>query len=422
MSDIITSQDIHDFLNSTNSAEARDRLGFIPVDGAAVDGTSIDFDTNGDIRIKPAGIYNIHLTADSVSSDNLTTDSVTEGSIVDGSVTEGKVGFQAVTSDKLAANSVTESKIDSGSITTSKLVDGAVTKAKMEQVPHLHVLGNTSGTVDTPKDVTILDDSSMLTASNTTLATSKSIKEYVNSENVRVSDKHLKYSGSAGNFSATDSYTDFDLSTIVGVNRALVVLEIYGGSNSSYFHVRTKGSNVTWSDTAGTGWGSSVVVVGPNNQGGTVTVVTDDSGVFQHRADSSITGIQYTIQTYQLIDSTEPSGTLVEHVRVSDAGSTELNGIYLINGEHDGVPKYTLFQTDGTTEVCTLRWDSPVEQWNFLVRNPDDSITPMYYTDSVDGASIPDVFYNTGSAIDPVPTVERVAEGRKKVYYSRPLS
>lgn len=298
MSDIITSPDIHDFLKSANKTEARDRLGFVPVDGAAVDGTSIDFDGNGDLSVKSGGVQGTHLAAGSVSSDKLTTDSVNEGAIVNGSVTEDKVGFQAVTSDKLAANSVTESKIDSGSITTSKLVDEAVTKAKMEPVPDLHVLGNTSGTVDTPKDVTILDDDTMATASDTTLATSESIKAYVNSENVRVSDNYLKYSGSAGNFSSTDDYTDFDLSATVGANRALVVLEVYGGSTNSYFHARTKGSDVTWSDTSGTGWGSSVVVVGPNNQGGTITVVTDDSGVFQHRTDASVTGIQYTIQTY----------------------------------------------------------------------------------------------------------------------------
>ena len=57
--------------------------------------------------------------------------------------------------------------------------DGGVTKAKIENVANLRVLGNTSGSVVAPEEVEILDDDTMDTADAATLATSESIKAYV---------------------------------------------------------------------------------------------------------------------------------------------------------------------------------------------------------------------------------------------------
>ena len=57
--------------------------------------------------------------------------------------------------------------------------DGGVTKAKIENVANLRVLGNTSGLPLAPQEVEILDDDTMATADAATLATSESIKAYV---------------------------------------------------------------------------------------------------------------------------------------------------------------------------------------------------------------------------------------------------
>ena len=57
--------------------------------------------------------------------------------------------------------------------------DGGVTKAKIENVANLRVLGNTSGLPRAPQEVEILDDDTMDTADAATLATSESIKAYV---------------------------------------------------------------------------------------------------------------------------------------------------------------------------------------------------------------------------------------------------
>tara|TARA_R110000765_G_scaffold123391_1_gene220309 strand:+ start:30 stop:719 length:690 start_codon:yes stop_codon:yes gene_type:complete len=60
--------------------------------------------------------------------------------------------------------------------------DGGVTKAKIENVANLRVLGNTSGSAVAPQEVEILDDDTMATADAATLATSESIKAYVDGE------------------------------------------------------------------------------------------------------------------------------------------------------------------------------------------------------------------------------------------------
>jgi hypothetical protein len=68
--------------------------------------------------------------------------------------------------------------------------DAGVTKAKMENVANLRVLGNTSGSAVAPQEVEILDDDTMATATDTTLATSESIKAYTDS---RTSDPARNY-------------------------------------------------------------------------------------------------------------------------------------------------------------------------------------------------------------------------------------
>jgi len=68
----------------------------------------------------------------------------------------------------------------------SKLADATVTKAKIENVANLRVLGNTSGSVVAPQEVEILDDDTMATADAATLATSESIKAYVNTTAIGV--------------------------------------------------------------------------------------------------------------------------------------------------------------------------------------------------------------------------------------------
>jgi hypothetical protein len=81
-----------------------------------------------------------------------------------------------VTSSKLAASAVTTSKL-----ANSTSASDGVTYAKIQQVANMRVIGNTSGSLAAPSEVSILDEDNMATDSSTALATQQSIKAYVNS-------------------------------------------------------------------------------------------------------------------------------------------------------------------------------------------------------------------------------------------------
>ena len=74
---------------------------------------------------------------------------------------------------------VTTAKIANNAVTTAKIADSNVTKAKIENVADMKVLGNVSGSAAAPTEVSVIDDDTMATASATALATSESIKAYV---------------------------------------------------------------------------------------------------------------------------------------------------------------------------------------------------------------------------------------------------
>jgi peptidyl-tRNA hydrolase len=87
-----------------------------------------------------------------------------------------------ISTGKIAASAVTTAKINASAVTTAKIADSNVTKAKIENFTNLTVLGNVSGGAATPAEVTIIDDDTMGTASATALATSESIKAYVDTQ------------------------------------------------------------------------------------------------------------------------------------------------------------------------------------------------------------------------------------------------
>jgi len=93
--------------------------------------------------------------------DNVSTQLAGEAIIVkDGGVTTAKLNDSAVTTAKIADANVTTAKIADSNVTTAKIADANVTFAKLTDV---------------------IDDDTMATATATTLATSESIKAYVDS-------------------------------------------------------------------------------------------------------------------------------------------------------------------------------------------------------------------------------------------------
>jgi len=84
------------------------------------------------------------------------------------------------TTGSLQVKEIDSPQIKADAVITSKILDANVTKAKLENISApLKVLGRMTAGAGAPEEVEILDDDTMATASATTLATSESIKEYV---------------------------------------------------------------------------------------------------------------------------------------------------------------------------------------------------------------------------------------------------
>ena len=97
-----------------------------------------------------------------------------------------------------AGGSGTVTSVDSGTgltggpITTSgtlSIADNGVTFAKMQDINTAKVIGRTTAGSGNPEEVSILDDDTMATASATSLATSESIKAYVDAQSSGVQAK-----------------------------------------------------------------------------------------------------------------------------------------------------------------------------------------------------------------------------------------
>ena len=217
------------------------------------------------------------------SVDNASTIVNANGAITvrDSGVTAAKLATGAVTTNKILDANVTTAKILDDNVTTAKILDANVTFAKLTDV---------------------IDDDTMATATDTTLATSESIKAYVDAYVDSISLK-APTAGSTGTISATTSYQDLDLSAAVGSNTALVIMEVYGGSIAVDLHFKTKGSSIVSPYLANNtaGWGASGAVTSTGSTGSTVIFVTDSSGVVQFKGNTASTSINYNIQVYQKV-------------------------------------------------------------------------------------------------------------------------
>ena len=198
-----------------------------------------------------------------------------------------------VTTAKINNGGVTTAKIADSNVTTAKILDANVTKAKIENLSDYTVLGNVSGGAAAPAEVSILDEDDMASDSNTAIATQQSIKAYVD-------EYALKYSGAMGTFNSTTSFQDLDLSSIVGVNRSLVVMEVYNSSSQTSLLFKQKSSSIEPVGASSfAGYGASGLETSTLNKGGSIVVVTDSAGVIEYKAGSAHSGINYKILCYQ---------------------------------------------------------------------------------------------------------------------------
>ena len=111
---------------------------------------------------------------DLVDAATFGTDSVDNASTIVNANGAIAVRDSGVTAAKLATGAVTDAKLASGAVTTAKILDDNVTFAKLTDV---------------------IDDDTMATATDSTLATSESIKAYVDSESITKTTGTAPYYG-----------------------------------------------------------------------------------------------------------------------------------------------------------------------------------------------------------------------------------
>jgi hypothetical protein len=93
---------------------------------------------------------------------------------------------------------ITTGKLANSAVTTVKINANAVTFDKLQQVANLTVIGNVSGATANPAEVTIITD--LATASSTTLATSQSIKSYIDTNVGNLGNLEGGWDASSGSF------------------------------------------------------------------------------------------------------------------------------------------------------------------------------------------------------------------------------
>lgn len=93
---------------------------------------------------------------------------------------------------------ITTAKLNDGAVTTIKLGDNQVTLGKLAQLANNTVIGNTSGGTATPSAVVIVTD--LANATTTSLATSSSIKSYIDTTVGNLGNLEGAWSAASGSF------------------------------------------------------------------------------------------------------------------------------------------------------------------------------------------------------------------------------
>lgn len=186
-----------------------------------------------------------------------------------------------------------ETKVETSDVTNNSLVLG-----KIEQISNLKVLGNTSGSTANVSQISVLDQDTLSSNSATALATQQSIKAYVDNLFDEYSLKEPT-SNATGTFNLTTTFTDIDLSSAVGSNKALVVLSLQDGSRvAEGVYFRTNGE--TWAAYTNQFDGATALVVGSSEFGGHIVIMTDSAGKIEGRSDDdAINDIKYKVLAFQ---------------------------------------------------------------------------------------------------------------------------
>lgn len=270
--------------------------------------------STGDLTITTGTLLaNVEGTASSWANARtvtFATGDVTGSFSIDGSADVANValtiGATTVEGSMLNANTVDDSTLEltTGASTNLQVKDSGVTLAKLADLANMSVIGNVSGSSTTPSAITINDTDTMSDASATTLATSESIKAYVDTEvsalgNVATSDQTFT-NGTAGTIAAK---------SVVGLDTSAELVTV--GSSEAPIGVNAAAINSLASGAVTTAWGQKVDVL---IKSGSSEVMTP--GIFVYNSTSGE------------VSKTPPTSGLVYRLGITTITSnvTENNG------------------------------------------------------------------------------------------------
>jgi hypothetical protein len=126
-----------------------------------------------------------------------------------------------ITSAKIAASAITTAKILDSNITTAKIESSTsaatgVTYSKLQYVANMKVIGNVSGGLTVPSEVSILDEDNMVSDSATAIPTQQSVKAYTDTKVAAVITR--------GTAVATTSGTSVDFTSIPSTVKRITVI------------------------------------------------------------------------------------------------------------------------------------------------------------------------------------------------------
>ena len=257
------------------------------------------------------------------AADGASTTVNSSGQIVvaDSGIGTSKIATGAVEAAEIATDAVETIKIKDSSSKT----DG-VTLPKIQSIDTAKVLGRTSANEGNVEEVGVvigasgdagllfdnddlLDNSDTAGGSATRGATQRSVKAYVDAKPISGLESSTAAAATGKLYAAQyNTFYDLDLSSVVGSNKAMVIMYVEGGSISTggtqTYAIQAKGG-VSGFGAAGQK-GTGVVNTGSSGQvAGTVVVVTDSSGMLEFAASpassSSNAGANYTVVAFQVI-------------------------------------------------------------------------------------------------------------------------
>ena len=100
---------------------------------------------------------------------------------------------------------------------TVRIKDNGVSLSKLSTIANMSVIGNTSGSSATPSAISILDEDTLSSNSNTALATQQSIKAYVDASVVPAGSDHQIQYNNGGEFGASSQFVWDDSNSRLGI-------------------------------------------------------------------------------------------------------------------------------------------------------------------------------------------------------------